>query len=61
MDVSVERSVCGVEGEGGVLWRLVRMSSRGEAMDVTSVRAVIPAVRGTSGAGSNGGRVSFRR
>ena len=40
---------------------MVRTSSRGDMRDVIVVRAMIPAERGTSGAGSNGGSVTFRR
>ena len=57
-----ERKVCGFSGESGVDWRLVRISSRGEAMVLIADRANMPATSGTAvSEGIKGGRTTFRR
>lgn len=54
--------MCGVDGERGVDWRFVRMSSRGEAIVDKIDRERIPDRRGVrTGEGERGGRVVFRR
>ena len=61
MEDRVERRVCGVSGDGGVLCKFVRTSSSGEAIVVINVRAVIPEVRGTMDAGRSEGYISLSR
>ncbi len=54
--------VCGVLGRLGVDWRLVRMSSKGETMELTMLRANTPAAKGTTdGKGMTTGMTWRRR
>lgn len=62
MEERTERMVCGFSGESGVDWRLVRISSRGEAIEAIADRATTPATRGTAVSERiNGGRTTFNR
>ena len=52
----------GFEEDDGVDWRLVRISSNGEATDDMNVLAVIPAKRGVRGDGvKKWGKTECRR
>ena len=62
MEERTERRVCGFSGESGVDWRLVRISSRGEAIEAIADRANTPATSGTPVSERiNGGRTTFNR
>lgn len=62
MEVRTERMVCGFSGESGVDCRLVRISSRGEAIEAIADRANMPATSGTAASERiNGGRKTFNR
>lgn len=62
MDETTDRRVLGLAEDDGVDWRLVRISSSGEATVEMKVLAVIPAKRGVIGEGvTKRGKTEFRR
>ena len=61
-DETTDRRVLGLDDDDGVDWRLVRISSSGEATDDMNVLAVIPATRGVRGDGvKRRGKTECRR
>jgi len=60
-ELKTDRRVFGFKGCAGVDWRFVRMSSSGDIMEVMEERARMPADRGTTEAGSRGGRTTFSK
>ena len=62
MDEVTDRRVLGLEEDEGVDWRLVRISSKGEAIVEMSVLAVMPANRGVEADGvTNRGQTECKR
>lgn len=62
MEEITDRRVLGLEDDEGVDWRLVLISSSGEATVVMNVLAVIPATRGVIGDGvTKSGKTECKR